>query len=326
MKNKGYKKMDLSKKISRPSTYKLIWLLILLSMTASYSQTMIDIYPGESAQVVREHSVSILPITNVSIDIFGADSLFVIGNIDSFRVLSGTLKVKTYYSLFVPQEAPLGDLSIRVLIGYHADNVLSQSVNEDFIINTNVQSSIIANFSADIIDGMAPLTVNFTNESSGNIIGYVWEFGDETTSSDENPQHTYQEPGKYTVSLTIFNFTVQNKMIKQDYINVQQSTSLSDEVSIKPHEVFLGQNYPNPFNPTTVIKFSLPESEQVELTIYNALGQLQKILFKGDLSAGVQSFTWDGTDLRRGDVPSGVYYYTLKSSSFSKTKKMILMK
>jgi len=123
--------------------------------------------------------------------------------------------------------------------------------------------------------------------------------------------------------------TVFPQVMKVDWVRVYQkgaATGLPGKKESIPQNIHLEQNYPNPFNPNTIIRFSLPQSEQVELFIYNALGQVQKILFKGDLSAGVQTFAWDGTDLFNKDVPSGIYYYTLKSSFFSKTKKMILMR
>ncbi|MBC8185347.1 hypothetical protein H8E88_29990 [candidate division KSB1 bacterium] len=165
--------------------YKLSVLMTLffIGTTTLYSQTKIGIAPGESIQIVREHTISILPVTNVVISILGEDSLYVAGTVDSFKVITGILKVKTHYTLFVTQAAPIRELSIRVLLAYDADNVLTQNVYEDFLVNTSVQPSIIANFSADPIEGSAPLIVNFNNESTGNIIGYFWEFGDDETSA-----------------------------------------------------------------------------------------------------------------------------------------------
>ena len=61
----------------------------------------------------------------------------------------------------------------------------------------------IANFSADVIEGGVPLTVNFTDLSSGNISGRNWNFGDGATSADINPQHTYTTTGTFTVTLNI---------------------------------------------------------------------------------------------------------------------------
>ncbi|MGW8324071.1 MAG: PKD domain-containing protein [Desulfobacterales bacterium] len=59
-----------------------------------------------------------------------------------------------------------------------------------------------AEFSADVTSGIYPLTVNFTNESSGTPTSYLWDFGDGLTSTEENPTHQYNAPGTYTVKLT----------------------------------------------------------------------------------------------------------------------------
>jgi PKD repeat protein len=61
-----------------------------------------------------------------------------------------------------------------------------------------------ANFSASPRSGAAPLQVNFTNESSGLVTSWLWNFGDSTTSTDENPTHTYESPRTYTAKLTVY--------------------------------------------------------------------------------------------------------------------------
>lgn len=61
----------------------------------------------------------------------------------------------------------------------------------------------VANFTADNTNGTAPGTVNFTDKSTGNITNYNWDFGDGSTSTDENPVHVYSTPGTYTVTLTV---------------------------------------------------------------------------------------------------------------------------
>ncbi|MHC1727329.1 MAG: PKD domain-containing protein [Syntrophobacteraceae bacterium] len=62
----------------------------------------------------------------------------------------------------------------------------------------------VADFSASPMEGFAPLLVQFTDASTGSVTGWLWNFGDEQTSSDQNPSHTYATEGTYTVSLTAF--------------------------------------------------------------------------------------------------------------------------
>ena len=88
-----------------------------------------------------------------------------------------------------------------------------------------------------------------------------------------------------------------------------------------PSEFSLLQNYPNPFNPVTNIKFSIPKTGLVKLTVYDASGREAAILFNGELSAGSYNYDFDASQLA-----SGVYFYKLESNDFSQTKKMMLVK
>jgi hypothetical protein len=84
--------------------------------------------------------------------------------------------------------------------------------------------------------------------------------------------------------------------------------------------------YPNPFNPTTTIEYNLPTEGNVKLEVYNTLGQLVNVLIEGNQSAGRQRVTWNGKDSFGSSVSSGLYFYRIKTNSFSQVKKMILMK
>jgi hypothetical protein len=88
-----------------------------------------------------------------------------------------------------------------------------------------------------------------------------------------------------------------------------------------PSRFILSQNYPNPFNPSTTINFALPKSGQVELKIYNTLGQEVASLINEEKSAGTYSAQWNA-----GNVASGVYFYQLKAGEYSDTKKLLLIK
>jgi len=99
-----------------------------------------------------------------------------------------------------------------------------------------------------------------------------------------------------------------------------------EDIAIVQTDDYLKQNFPNPFNPTTTISYQLPENCKVELAIYNIKGQKVKQLVSDQLSVGQHSVVWNGKDNNGKSVSSGIYFYKLKSGSFEKTKKMILMK
>ena len=77
-----------------------------------------------------------------------------------------------------------------------------------------------ARFSGTPTSGAAPLPVQFTDASVGGATGWAWDFGDGTTSTDQNPQHVYTANGKYTVKLTVTSPDGTNTRIRTDYVNV----------------------------------------------------------------------------------------------------------
>jgi hypothetical protein len=93
-----------------------------------------------------------------------------------------------------------------------------------------------------------------------------------------------------------------------------------------PATVDLAQNYPNPFNPSTTIKYDLPSETQVELAIYNLLGQKVRTLISGEKAAGFHAVHWDGKNEQGNIVASGIYIYSLKTENKSLVRKMIFMK
>lgn len=88
-----------------------------------------------------------------------------------------------------------------------------------------------------------------------------------------------------------------------------------------PDKYSLEQNYPNPFNPATNIKFSVPQSSQVRLFIFDASGRVVETPVNDNLNSGTYNVTWNANRFA-----SGIYFYKLQAGSFTETKKMILIK
>jgi methionine-rich copper-binding protein CopC len=100
----------------------------------------------------------------------------------------------------------------------------------------------------------------------------------------------------------------------------------NDEAAVLPDKYELAQNYPNPFNPNTRVKFSLPELSNVNLTVFNILGQKVKTLVNKQLPAGSYTAAWDGTDSDGKALATGIYLYRLKADNYSASRKMLLVK
>ena len=94
-----------------------------------------------------------------------------------------------------------------------------------------------------------------------------------------------------------------------------------EEETALPNEFALEQNYPNPFNPSTKIKYSIPQTSQVQIKVFDVLGNEIETLVNDEKQAGTYELTWSAANL-----PSGVYFYQLRAGNFVGTKKMILLK
>jgi hypothetical protein len=99
----------------------------------------------------------------------------------------------------------------------------------------------------------------------------------------------------------------------------------NEDPTLSPAQVSLIGNYPNPFNPDTTILFQMGKAAPADVTIYNQKGQIVKS-FAVQAKQGVNTLHWNGMDNGEKAVSSGVYYFRLKSGSYSSTKKMVLMK
>ena len=93
-----------------------------------------------------------------------------------------------------------------------------------------------------------------------------------------------------------------------------------------PTAFALADNFPNPFNPATTIKYALPQAADVELTVYNVVGQPVRTLVAEHQSAGRYVVEWDATDDSGHSLSSGMYLYHLQAGEFREVKKMLLLK
>jgi len=91
--------------------------------------------------------------------------------------------------------------------------------------------------------------------------------------------------------------------------------------SFTPKKFELSQNFPNPFNPATVIRYKIPKSGDVFLSIYNIRGEEIDRLISEYQLAGIRQITWDASN-----VASGIYFYRLQTGDFVQTRKMVLLK
>jgi len=104
-----------------------------------------------------------------------------------------------------------------------------------------------------------------------------------------------------------------------DFLNPLSGVEFTS--STAPNNYTLYQNYPNPFNPSTNIKFDIPKSGNVRITVYDITGKQIAELLNQNLSPGTYETNWDADGFG-----SGVYFYSLEAEGFKETRKMLLIK
>ncbi len=110
-------------------------------------------------------------------------------------------------------------------------------------------------------------------------------------------------------------------VIYTEWVNAGQATGVNEENNNIINSFELSQNYPNPFNPSTNIQYAINSKQFVTLKVYNLLGKEVKTLVNENKSPGIYSVKFDASNM-----PSGIYFYKLKTENRSETKKMVLLK
>ena len=113
-----------------------------------------------------------------------------------------------------------------------------------------------------------------------------------------------------------------------NYVRVVRDADIKTSVgenkkSSVPGNFILNQNYPNPFNPETLISYQIPAAGNIQLDVFNILGEKIAALVNQYQQPGTHSITFNAAEY---SMPSGVYLYRITANGYSKTMKMVLMK
>lgn len=184
----------------------------------------------------------------------------------------------------------------------------------------------LTSFNAEVVDQKVYLewitaseinVSGFSVERSKNNSSFI-EIGFVHTQRNSTPINTYNYtdvfvlPGNYVYRLKI--------------VNMDGSFDFSPEVNVLiegPAEFNLSQNYPNPFNPSTTVKYSIPVSSTVKLTLFDVLGKEISQILKGELEAGEYETAISADAFA---LSSGVYFLKLETAGFQKSIKLTLVK
>jgi hypothetical protein len=203
-------------------------------------------------------------------------------------------------------------------------------------------SGAYGNFSIVRINADDPIPVelvSFTASSSGKNVMLQWTTSTELNNSGfEIQRRTLESEYEVVGFIAGSGSTTEQRSYNFDDVNVANGKYIyrlkqidfngvfdySNEIEVEVNalaEFSLEQNYPNPFNPSTTINYSLAEAGLVRIAVYNLLGQEIKILVNDFKEAGPHSVTFNASDLT-----SGAYFYSIETSQFKQTRKMLLAK
>ena len=185
------------------------------SSSKSFDKTLTFTSPqlncNANAKVYIKPEVKVMVYSVVGPYIFG----------DLYGRLEADIQANPWWSVYVGTDLGLG-VSAEVL----GEEILDYSTDPPLIVFEKLVASApevttpVADFEVDITSGNAPLTVHFTDLSENSPTSWAWDFGDGTTSTEQNPQHTFQQTGVYTVSLTASNSAGSDTETKENLINV----------------------------------------------------------------------------------------------------------
>lgn len=220
-----------------------------------------------------------------------------------FKITGGTFSnAITYSHMFTPEEQLAGYYIYSLMTDLNGDNYT------DFYI------------------------LSYTGNSSAYRQGFkIFSMVDGSTIFERKDNNTwYSEPtisdldndGVLDCSFYSYTFPY-NGTYKYEVYSTGVTTDMKET---SPRGFVLNQNFPNPFNPSTVIRFTLQKSQQVSVEIYNVEGRLIRTLVQENLPEGSHEISWDGKDERGFNLPSGIYFYSLRGSGHQLTKKMVLLK
>lgn len=247
---------------------------------------------------------------------------------DNHQFAVGKALAKGATSLVVPLEITNADNLVALDIPLHfSDGVILTEVN---FVNTRIEYfdfkiSNINNEDHTVIIGAIPQMSAAAKADlkagTGVIANLVFEISDPSVTSVTIETIEVADP-YHRLMFVYHDYNSDGSIanIRAEYPALGDIVAPIDG-GILPTVYALEQNYPNPFNPKTSISFALPNSGNVQLKVYNVLGQEVATLVDQYMAAGNHTADWEA-----GAFSSGVYFYRLNAERYTQTMKMMLLK
>lgn len=211
-------------------------------------------------------------------------------------------------------------------------NVMLQGVNNDATVKIellyDIDNNGKYNEDKDIMLMSKPIPLNFSGWKEIKVkldqdnFKLISKFDDDFTVTEEDAmaiQFEYESGKSYKEKKFETGIALISEIPNKETLTPKDSEQTSQQKDKESY--FDAKNYPNPFNPTTTISYTLKEGTNVRLTVYDRLGREVKTLIDENQNAGTHTVTFDG-----GSLPSGIYFYRIKTNDKTEVQKMILAK
>jgi hypothetical protein len=284
---------------------------------------------GDSLEVGLDTLINWTATDNIAIDSFMIE-YSIDGGLNWDTITSWVAGNPGFYSWSVPRTLS-GQGLLRMSCVDPDSNISSDTSDSYFYIYDSIDPTVEIMSPADG-DTLSSDTVSISwnVQDNGEIVEYAILY---TTDSGQNwipivngngdsSQYLWSIPAQGTdFGIRVLCADAAQNIGQDTTYFYMMSTGLIENPIVVPAEFFLSQNYPNPFNPSTVISYGLPLTTHVILEIYDILGSRVVTLLDESQSAGFHSATWHAEE-----VPTGIYFYRLKTNEFQKVGKAALLK
>jgi hypothetical protein len=260
----------------------------------------VESYPPRSCKAILKRSSSLPKGTALSSQ--GGNSIS-ISQFDKFTITDATGKQQSLYVANSDRNPALADLKFPMPPAFAEAKFDARFESGEMI------KALLASTQTDL---------NIAVKTESQLIKLSWELRSENGFTYEIVQEGSQEASDLSVT-----GTGSMSMTKplDGKIRIRAISQGKGAVAELPTEYALRQNYPNPFNPVTTIKYQLPEKANVQLDVFNILGQRVATLVNAEQVAGYYQIPFDAKALS-----SGIYFYRITAGTFVKSQKMLLMR
>lgn len=202
------------------------------------------------------------------------------------------------------------DVTVKIQILYDIDGNAKYNDDKDIMLES---IPVTLNF-----DGWKEVKIKLDEEN----FKLISKFKDDFSVTEQESvaiQFEFESGKNYKESKFESGIALISEIVSKDNLNSENKSETLDGKTAESY--FEAKNYPNPFNPSTTISYNLKEATNVSLAVYDRLGREVKLLVDQMQNAGLHTVEFNGSQL-----PSGIYFYRIKTSERTEVRKMILAK